>query len=76
MNYAQEVQNAVQGLRDDGVFDQPFADKLMGHDGRLVRGLYNLVRIRMLLEVGAEDRRVLAAQSEQGDVVPMAMAAK
>ena len=66
LNYAQEVSNAVNGLRDDGVFDQPFADKLMSHDGRVVRGLFNLVRNRMILEAGAGDRRVLAAQAAAG----------
>ena len=76
VNYAQEVQGAVNGLRDDGVFDQTFADKLMGHDGRVVRGLYNLVRNRMLLEAGAGDRRVLAAQPGKENVVPMAVAAE
>ena len=68
VNYAQEVSNAVNGLRDDGLFDQTFADKLMNHDGRVVRGLFNLVRNRMILEAGAGDRRVLGAQRRLADV--------
>ena len=64
VNYAQEISNAVNGLRDDGLFDETFADKLMNHDGRLVRGLFNLVRNRMILEAGAGDRRVLGAQGQ------------
>ena len=79
VNYAQEVNNAVNGLRDDGLFDQTFADKLMNHDGKVVRGLFNLVRNRMILEAGAGDRRVLAAQAAAGtqaSPAPMLQAAE
>jgi hypothetical protein len=54
VNIAQEVNQAVGQLVDAGHFDPVFQHALMQHDGRVTRGLYNLVRNQMLLNHGID----------------------
>jgi hypothetical protein len=62
INMAQEVQTALDSMKARGWFDQMFSDALMAHNGRVTRGLYNVIRNEMLGNHGI-DRRTLDAQA-------------
>lgn len=62
VNTAREVAEAVAALRDRGAFAPEFAQALLGHSGRVVRGVFNLIRNEALLRHGI-DMRTLEAQA-------------
>ena len=71
---AQVSEAAVRSLQAKQAFSPAFADAMMAHQGRVVRGVYNAIRNEALLSHGV-DMRTLAAQ--QATATPaMQMAAE
>ena len=69
---AQVSEAAVRSLQDKGAFSPDFADALMDHRGRVVRGVYNAIRNEALLAHGVDMRTLAAQQATAAPTMQMA----